>query len=286
MEKRKIEITGNEALANPDSKPDQAQPKIELPSVESPSISPATSEAAAEPATAELHPATQAEKIVHIAADVVPAQSFLSRFTLRPRHKRHALLVASVALAAALGAVFGAATSGGFSRSTTNDVAVGENKATQQSVALLTREITALKASLETANKSAYSQIAKISERLTRDGAGITGSITPPQTIPSAAQATPPQQQAAPLPVPRPAFTAEASLPARLSIVADWSIRETRDGYVYVQGHGDVYQVVPGAPLPGLGPVEQIKRQDGRWLVVTPKGIIVSMRDRRYFEQF
>ena len=72
----------------------------------------------------------------------------------------------------------------------------------------------------------------------------------------------------------------------RLSIVPDWTIRETRDGFVYVQGHGDIYQVVPGAPLPGLGPVEQIKRQDGRWLVVTPKGIIVSMRDRRYFEQF
>ena len=34
----------------------------------------------------------------------------------------------------------------------------------------------------------------------------------------------------------------------------------------------------------GLGPVEQIKRQDGRWVVVTPKGLIVSMRDRRYFE--
>jgi len=53
-----------------------------------------------------------------------------------------------------------------------------------------------------------------------------------------------------------------------------------------VQGHGDIYQVVPGGPLPGIGPVEQIKRQDGRWVVVTPKGIIVSMRDRRYFEQF
>jgi hypothetical protein len=55
---------------------------------------------------------------------------------------------------------------------------------------------------------------------------------------------------------------------------------------VYVQGNGDVYQVVPGAPLPGLGPVEKIERHDGRWLVVTPKGIIISMRDRRYFEQF
>lgn len=283
MEKRKIEITGSEALANPDGSPDQTQPKIALPSVESPSISPATPEAAAEAAAAELLAATQVEKIAHVAADVAPAQSLLPRFTIRPRHKRHALLVASVALAAALGAVFGAATSGGFSRSATIDVAVEENKATQQSVALLTKEITALKASLETANKSAHTQIAKISERLARDGTDITGSITPPKTIPPAPQATPPQQQAAPLPMPRPAPTAEAS---RLPIVADWSIRETRDGYVYVQGHGDVYQVVPGAPLPGLGPVEQIKRQDGHWLVVTPKGIIVSMRDRRYFEQF
>ena len=71
-----------------------------------------------------------------------------------------------------------------------------------------------------------------------------------------------------------------------MAILTNWSIRETRDGYVYVQGNGDIYQVVPGAPLPGLGRVVQIKRQDGRWLVVTPKGIIVSMRDRRFFEQF
>lgn len=72
---------------------------------------------------------------------------------------------------------------------------------------------------------------------------------------------------------------------ARASIVADWWIRESRDGYVYVQGHGTVYQAALGAPLPGLGPIKQIERQDGRWLVVTPKGIIVSKRHRRYFEQ-
>ncbi len=282
MEKRKTEITGSEALPNPDNNSEQAQPKTELPTVESPSISP---EATAEPATAEPLVAAQSEEITKGVADGAPALSSLPRFTLRPRHKRHALLVASVALAATLGAIFGAATSGGFSRSTSVDAALEENKATQKSVATLTKEITALKASLETANKSAHSQIAKISERLNRDGTDITGSLSPPQTIPSPPQTTSPQQQAAPLPMPRPAPSAEASTP-RMSIVADWSIRETRDGYVYVQGHGEVYQVVPGAPLPGLGPVEQIRRQDGRWLVVTPRGIIVSMRDRRYFEQF
>ena len=52
------------------------------------------------------------------------------------------------------------------------------------------------------------------------------------------------------------------------------------------ENHGAVYQVQLGAPLPGLGPVQSVKRQDGRWMVLTPKGIIVSLRDRRYFEQF
>jgi cell division protein FtsB len=196
---------------------------------------------------------------------------------LRPRHKRYALLAASVAIAAVFGAVVGAATTGGFSKSAAVSAAgVEENKAMQQSVARLAKEITSLKAGLEATNKSAHSQIAKLSERLSRGGADITGSITPPQTVASPA----------PVPTPRPAPRGAETHPTRSSILADWSIRETRGGYVYVQGHGDVYQVVPGAPLPGVGPVEQIKRQDGRWVVVTPKGIIVSMRDRRYFEQF
>jgi hypothetical protein len=73
---------------------------------------------------------------------------------------------------------------------------------------------------------------------------------------------------------------------ARPPVVRDWTIRGIRDGYVYVEGHGDIYRVAIGAPLPGLGPVERVKRQDGRWAVVTPKGIIVSAHDRRYFEQF
>jgi hypothetical protein len=30
--------------------------------------------------------------------------------------------------------------------------------------------------------------------------------------------------------------------------------------------------------LPGLGRIEAIRRQDGRWVVVTSKGTITSMR--------
>jgi hypothetical protein len=70
----------------------------------------------------------------------------------------------------------------------------------------------------------------------------------------------------------------------RPPVIGDWAIRDAHNGYVYVQGHGDIYQVVPGANLPGLGPVQSITRQDGRWVVLTPRGVIVSMRDRRFFE--
>jgi hypothetical protein len=289
MAKRKaVEAGGDEGVRNHEGAREQFN--IKLPFVVSPSISPATetvARAAAE-APAEASSAADADAISIFAGSAVqdasaakPASQPPKRplFSLHPRHQRHALIAASMAIAAALGAVVGAAASGAFSKPPMVDIAVEENKATQQSVARLAKEITSLKASLDAASKSANSQIAKISERLSRENAGITSSITPPQTV------APPAQASALVSPPNPPVAAESHA-SRPPILANWSIRETRGGYIYVEGHGDVYQVVPGAPLPGLGPVEKIKRQDGRWLVVTPKGIIVSMRDRRYFEQF
>jgi hypothetical protein len=184
-----------------------------------------------------------------------------------------------VAIAAAFGALVGSAATGAFSSpAALNAAGVGEDRATQQSVARLSKEMTSLKASLEAASKSTQSQIAKINERLSRGSGDITGSITPSQTAPASAT---------PLPVPRrtPAG-ADTQSPEKASVVTNWSIHGVRGGYVYVLGQGGIYQVVLGAPLPGLGPVEEVKQQDGRWVVVTPKGIIVSMRDRRHFEQF
>lgn len=302
MAKRKdIEITGGEAAATPESTP-AAPIKSELPVVESPSISPATETPAVatetlapaiepvvaqapvvEPVVAALavEPAAAAAPIVEPAAEVTSIASH-PRFVLRLRHKRYALLAASVTFAAALGAIIGAAASGGFSAPAKTDVAVvEENKAMQQSIARLGKEITTLRAGLEQANQSAHTQIAKISERLKQASTEITGSISAPQTTAPAA--------AAPLPQPRPPQQIAAVEPApsaRLSVLAGWRISDTRNGYVYVENHGEVYQVVLGAPLPGLGPVQSVRRQDGRWVVSTPRGIIVSMRDRRYFDDF
>ena len=282
MAKRKdIEITGGEAAASSSGAPEPAQAKSELPSVESPPISPATET----PAIATDTPAPAIEPIAAATPTVEPitdaAPVAKPRFVLRPRHKRYALLAASVTFAAALGAVVGALASGGYSTPARPDVAaIEQNKAMQQSIDRLGKEVTTLKASLEQANKSAHIQIAKISERLEHATAEVTGSISAPQT-------TAPVLTPLPSPRPTPRIAAvEPPPPARPSVVAGWTIRDTRNGYVYVENHGELYQVVLGAPLPGLGPVQSVKRQDGRWVVLTPKGIIVSMRDRRYFEEF
>jgi hypothetical protein len=194
------------------------------------------------------------------------------------------------------------AASGGFRKPEAPKVdtaAVAERKAMQQSLARLNKEIGILRTSLDAANKNAHVQIAKISEKLTeklnREAAEVTGSIsapqtapaqTPPQMAPAQAASVPaaaPAQTVTPLPTPRPQRLASLE-PPRPTIVSDWTIRNTRNGYVYVQNRGEVYEVMPGVPLPGLGQVEQIRRQDGRWVVVTPRGLIVSARDRAYFD--
>ena len=283
MSKRKddIEASSGEPLKS-ELRKDTA--KIELPSVESPSISPATPAPIIEPvadALPVIEPIVAPASKITPAGDAPAARVLRPSLVLRPRHKRYALLAASLTFAASVGAMVGSvAGSGGF-RPETPRVAVAaleDRVAMQQTLGALNKEIATLKSNLDAANKSAQSQIAKITERFDRAASAelVTGSISAPQTT-------------APVPTPRPApriAAVEAQPPARSAVVLDWTIRDVRDGFVYVQGNGDAYQVVLGAPLPGLGPVESVKRQDGRWVVTTPKGIIVSMRDRRYFGSY
>jgi hypothetical protein len=287
MAKRKdTEITEGNAAADPIGPPAPKSVKRELPIVESPPLSPAseiatTASAVAEPIVAEA-PAIEAS----IASTSVEAAELPSRiwprFTIRPRHKRYGVLAASVIFAAALGAVIGALASNGLAPPPAKaDVAAFEqSRAMKQSIAKLNKEIAALKTDLDQASKTAHTQIAKISDRLEHQAAEITGSIAAPQTIAAAPMAEP-------VPLPRPAQRLAAEPPqARMPVVMGWTIHDTRNGYVFVENRGEVYQAQLGAPLPGLGPVQSIKRQDGRWIVLTPRGIIVSMRDRRYFEEF
>jgi hypothetical protein len=209
-----------------------------------------------------------------------------------------------------LGAIGGTLLTGSLATRPAQNVAMAEeSKAMQQSLTRLAKDVSALKTKLASSDKIASNLVAKgrakSPEKILQESADITGSISAPATVvasipasiaastpavsaPASTAALPPAPVAATaVPMPRPAprlAMAESLTPARLSVVRDWSIRDAQGGYIYVENHGEIYQIVPGAPLPGLGPVQSIKRLEGRWVVTTPKGIIVSMRDRRYFE--
>lgn len=264
-----------------------------LPSVESPSISPAKAD---EPVLEE----PIIESPIAPTAPVRPLRLML-------RRRRMALLAASVTVAAVLGAVIGAVATSSLSTSHDETAGLQDRKVMQQSIARLGNELSTLKASLDAASKSAHAQTAqltklsqtlneklaahsKANEALAQASAEVTGSIAPPQTIEShAAEPTP-------LPLPRPQIASVQSEPRpqpiaavqsqpRPLVVPDWHVRGAARGAVLVEGHGDVYEVVPGARLPGLGRVESIRRVDGRWIVETPKGLIVSsLGGRPYFD--
>jgi hypothetical protein len=72
-----------------------------------------------------------------------------------------------------------------------------------------------------------------------------------------------------PLPAPKPAV-------ARLPAVEGWVLRDVTNGGALIEGRGGLYEVYAGDPVPGLGRVDAIRKQDGRWVVVTSRGLVVS----------
>ncbi len=249
-----------------------------LPAVESPPLSPAGA-SSDEPAVADAEAAGDFSDATEAAGDTEPAVSVSAApkpwLRLSRRQQRRLTLAAWVMLVAGMGALFGGAVSNGLAVRDRVDVAnVAQSKAMQQSIDRLAKQVGELKTKLAAA--TAHSQVASniLKNAVPAAGASnadITGSIPAARTA------------AVPLPRPAPRIAAAVSRPA---VVHDWRILRTRGGLVDVVGRDGVYEVVPGAVLPGLGPVQAIEQRNGRWTVVTPKGLIVSARDRGYFEDF
>ena len=75
-----------------------------------------------------------------------------------------------------------------------------------------------------------------------------------------------------------PPATSASAGPARAAgppVVDGWILRSVYNGAAIIQGRLGVVEVEPGDNLPGLGRIENIRRQDGRWVVLTSKGLIV-----------
>lgn len=257
-----------------------------LPKVESPNLAAgeAAEEAAAvdhDPANAEVKGALPALLIepVHQAPEELAAAS-----TSQPRSLRFAVLAATVAAAAGIGALVGALAASGFGHQRAAAAAIPRTADARDVVAALKTqlaELSALKASLDAAKTNAGAQFAKIGERLdsleraqadpAAKLAHIAEAVDRLNKQGGAAPETTGSITANPSAVPAPA----ASLAA--PILHDWVVQDVRNGRAMVETrYGSFFLVGAGSVLPGLGRVQDVKRQNGEWIVVTEKGLITS----------
>ena len=106
----------------------------------------------------------------------------------------------------------------------------------------------------------------------------ITAAATP-SAPPAPAQAAPEttgsiqQQKSGPA---VPMVLGEPPTTLKPPILQDFVLRRVYDGAALIEGRNGIIEVETGETVPGVGRIEAIKRQDGRWVVVTARGLIVQ----------
>ena len=182
---------------------------------------------------------------------------------------------AAIAAAAALGGLLGAGAATGVgqvlaARDSGPD-AEETVLALRTSIGQLATEIKSLKDSVGESSRVASSGLAALDERiesaeqaqgdLTEKIAGLSEGLSE-RTLPQVAAVSP--------------ETTGSVAPAKPPVARDWVLWRVRNGRALVQGNGGYFEVVPGSSLPGLGLVQRITKQNGRWVVLTRNGIIVA----------
>ncbi|MGN1290725.1 MAG: hypothetical protein ACI4XG_29695, partial [Bradyrhizobium sp.] len=162
-------------------------------------------------------------------------------------------------------------------------------EATDAALARVESEIAALKASVEQTAKAGQAQFSKASDRIEKVKKAqaepiaklnklseTVDKLRAPQT--TVAAATPAREVTGSIPPATAAAAPAAPRPevGRLPVVDGWALRDVGNGGALIEGRGGIYEVYAGDPVPGLGRVDAIRKQDGRWVVVTSKGLIVS----------
>jgi hypothetical protein len=213
--------------------------------------------------------------------------------------RRFAAMAAVVALATMLGAVGGTLASSGLARyaAATPAPLPAKDTALEASIARIESDLQALKVSVEHTTKVGMSQFNKTSDRLDKlekaqaepaaKLAKLNDAIeklraNSPAAAPAvtaAAQPAAAKETTGSIAPQGAAGAASASAKpdiGRLPTVEGWALRDVGNGGALIESRRGIYEVYAGDPVPGLGRVDAIRKQDGRWVVVTSKGLIVS----------
>jgi hypothetical protein len=208
--------------------------------------------------------------------------------------RRIAALAAVVALAMLAGALGGALATAALTHVAGDDPAIPGNHALEATVERIDADIPALKAGVEHTSRLGMSQFNKTSDRLDKlekaqaEPAAKIAKLSEavdklraaPATAPAPVAAAPALAKDITGSVTPPATAAAATAPkaevGRLPTVDGWVLRDVARGGALIDGRQGIYEVYAGDFVPGLGRVDAIRRQDGRWVVVTSKGLIVA----------
>jgi len=198
-----------------------------------------------------------------------------------PRPGRFALLAACVGIAACLGAATGSmgfahlqhalgASAGPPRVEASEDVHALKETVAQlrASVKALSDNVAAIRASATASSASVNAQLTKIAEAIDRAERGDRRAAASAAPAPPAAPETTGSIATS---------GADPKQAAKPAIVEGWIVRKVYDGAALIEGRYGIVEVEPGMILPGLGRIQEIKRQDGHWVVVTPKGLIMPM---------
>jgi hypothetical protein len=214
--------------------------------------------------------------------------------TEKAGRSRMMAIAAMIALGITVGAVGGSVAMSGLGKLFAADDTKSTNQALEDHIARLDGELSALKAEVDRNAKQSIAARAKSAERLDKLEKGqaepaaklakLSETVEKLRTTPPAAAPapTPAPVASAPAkevtgsinaPVPTPAPKPEV---ARLPMVDGWRIIDIAGGGATIEGRAGIFEVYAGDPVPGLGRVDAIRKQDGRWTVVTSRGLIVA----------
>jgi hypothetical protein len=215
-------------------------------------------------------------------------------------------VAAMLALATIAGAIGGALATSGLTHVADAAATTPPNNALEASIARIDSDVVALKAGLEHTSKASVNQFNKTSDRLDKiekaqaepnaklvklteavdklraephaaavpvqaaavtsaAAKEVTGSVSPPAT----AAAAPAQVAAVPAAPAKPEV-------GRMPSVDGWTLADVAYGGALIENRRGTYEVYAGDYIPGLGRIDAIRKQDGRWVVVTSKGLITS----------
>jgi hypothetical protein len=267
-------------------------PKVDAPKTEAPKAEAPKAEAKADAPRVDA-PRSPEKVMIMSAADRAGPAPEAEQSSGMFGKRRLAALAAVVALAAVAGALGGAVATAGFGHYLGDGATTAGNSALEATVARIDADIAALKASVEHAAKANTAQFSKTSDRLDKaekaqaepaaklarlSEAVDKLRVAPVASVAAAAAPAAAKEVTGSISPPATATPATAPKPemARLPTLDGWVLRNVSNGAALVEGRRGMFEVYAGDPIPGLGRVDAIRRQDGRWVVVTGKGLIVA----------